>query len=217
MKTPREIYEAYQIMPALQLHQLRVAAVAQMICDHIEGPIDTRTVVLTTLFHDMGNIIKSKLDRFPEFLEPQGREYWEGVKAEYVKKYGDNQHAAGEAIAKEIGLPEQVVAAIPMIAFSNLEHCRDTNVYEEKIVEYADQRVGPYGILSMRERIDEAHARYPAHNPYEGIEDNRFEVLKKAAFEVEKQIFARCSIGPEDITDTSIVPIVDTLWDYSVL
>ena len=85
MRIPREVYSEYKIMPTLQLHQLRVAAVARLVCDHLTHPINTRDVILACLFHDMGNIIKSNLNHFPEFCEPEGTAYWEKVKAELDK------------------------------------------------------------------------------------------------------------------------------------
>src|ERR1700749_4363638 len=100
MRTPKKIYEEYKIMSNLQLHQLRVASVAKLICGHFNEPINTRAVLLACLFHDMGNILKSNLTTFPEFLEPQGREYWENVKADFVSRYGTNAHEGNVAISK---------------------------------------------------------------------------------------------------------------------
>jgi 5'-deoxynucleotidase YfbR-like HD superfamily hydrolase len=57
-------------MRNLQLHQLRVAAVGQIICESIPDFDETEEVVTTCLLHDMGNIIKFDLNYFPEFLEP---------------------------------------------------------------------------------------------------------------------------------------------------
>src|SRR3954452_25294278 len=99
MKKVSEIYSEYKIMPALQQHQLRVAAVAAMICDSLPGT-DKETVVIACLFHDMGNIIKSDLSYFPEFVQPEGLEYWEKVKQEYIQKYGSDENAATKEIAK---------------------------------------------------------------------------------------------------------------------
>ena len=41
-------------MPGLQLHQLRVAAVGKLICEHLKKPVRTKDVVVACLFHDMG-------------------------------------------------------------------------------------------------------------------------------------------------------------------
>jgi len=86
MKSPKEIYREYRLMPSLSLHQLRVAAVAKLICDSFKERIDTNNVVLACLYHDMGNIIKFDLNYFPEFTKPEGLEYWQKIKEDYIKK-----------------------------------------------------------------------------------------------------------------------------------
>ena len=59
----------------------------------------------------MGNIIKFDLDVFPQFWEPEGKDHWQQIKDEWIQKYGDDEHAAALAIAREIGLPENCVLA----------------------------------------------------------------------------------------------------------
>src|SRR5436305_1624080 len=109
-----EIYEKYKIMPNLQLHQLRVAAVAKKISDNLVTQVDKAAVVEACLLHDMGNIIKfnlSKSPQFPSFLEPEGLKYWQAVKDDYLQKYQtEDEHQATLAIAKEIGASAKVQA-----------------------------------------------------------------------------------------------------------
>ena len=101
MRTAGEIYAAYTIMPALQLHQLRVAAVGKMIADHFSGTLHSNDVILACLFHDTGNIIKFDLDNdvLSQLREPEGKEYWQRVKDEWIAKYGNDEHVASLAIA----------------------------------------------------------------------------------------------------------------------
>ena len=98
--TVQEAYDRYRITPALQLHQLRAAGVARILCEHHPGVKDTKSPVIACLFHDMGNIIKFDLDALPAFLEPQGLSYWQGVKDEYIAKYGTDEHIATYAICR---------------------------------------------------------------------------------------------------------------------
>lgn len=210
-----EIYDAYRIMPNLRDHQLRVASVAQLIAENASG-IDARTVVLAALFHDMGNILKFELSYFPEFVEREGRAYWEGVKEEYRSKYGADHHAASVAIAREIGLPERVVHIISGVTFTNLIDIRDSADMEQKVVDYADMRVGPHGVLSLQERLGEAHQRYLTTHPDEALRGAEYEGLATAAIDIEKQLFAICAIHPEDITGGSIGPLMERLAEYQV-
>ena len=215
MKTAQEIYTAYEIMPGLQLHQLRVASVAKLMCENLNKPINIHDVTLACLFHDMGNIIKSDLTRFPEFLEPQGFAYWERVRAKFIEKYGDNAHHGNVAIAKEIGLNPSVIELIDGISFSNIEWIVANASFEQKISEYADDRVGPFGILSVADRLADARARYiDSGKTYYTLEG--FEKLSKSVFVLEKQIFAETRIAPEDITDDAIAPLIEELRQYGV-
>jgi len=218
MKTLQEIYAEYNVMPSLQLHQLRVAAVAKIICDNLGKSLDERTVVLACLFHDMGNIIKADLVYFPEFVEPKGLEYWERIKAEFVAKYGTNHHAANVAIAREIGLPNASITLIDSISFSQLAEVVADDSYERKVMQYADIRVGPHGVLSLKERLLEGKERYRAtrtERPYYET-DKELEHLARAAEQLEQQVFAKARITPEGITDKAIESIIEELREYPI-
>ena len=60
-----QIYEKYKIIPFLVMHQLRVAAVAEMICDSLSMSIDKDNIVRACTLHDMFNIVKFKFYHFP--------------------------------------------------------------------------------------------------------------------------------------------------------
>ncbi len=210
MRSVQDIYAHYRIMPGLQMHQLRVAAVGSVVSEHIKKPVNAATVVLAGLFHDMGNIIKSDLGRFPQFLEPEGRPYWEEVKAEYVKTYGADEHVASMRIGEELQLSEAVLACIRDIGFSKVDRIAGDVPYELKIVEYADQRVSPLGVVSMEERIREGRERYEGRVGY--LPDPAvFEEKYAALRDIEAQLFESSSIRPEDITEEAVAPIVERL------
>ena len=228
MRTPRGIYAQYNIMPSLQLHQLRVAAVAQLICDKLSSEggsasggqkrVNSRDVILACLFHDMGNIIKFKLGALPELVEPEGVEYWEKKKAEYIQKYGNDEHTASEQIAKEIGLSEAVLVCIDSIKFSKAEEISLHGSFEQKICEYADSRVGPTGVLSLEERLADTRKRYLDQRPRSSIAgpQDRFEILMQAERDIEKQIFESATIEPTDITDAAVSPLIEKLREYPI-
>lgn len=216
MRTPRDVYEAYRIMPNLQEHQLRVAAVSKMICDTVRGTMDENAVILAALFHDMGNILKFDLTYFKEFTANEGVEYWRSVKADFAAKFGSDHHAASVAIARQLGLSPDVVRLISRVTFLNLREIRDEDAYEQKIVDYADLRVGPHGVVSMQERLAEARARYKKTHPETFVPSDEYAELDAAAVDIERQLFEKCTIRPEDINDTSIAPLMEELWKYPV-
>ncbi|HVU75878.1 MAG TPA: HD domain-containing protein, partial [Candidatus Paceibacterota bacterium] len=189
MRTVQDIYDAYRIMPALQLHQLRVAACAQQICDSLTADVAGETVVTACLFHDMANIIKSDLETFPDFLEPEGKAHWQIVKEEFIAKYGSDEHHAAIQICREVGIPEASITIIDHIGFSQMRETARLPL-EIQIGEYCDLRVGPHGVISMQARMDEATARYRGRYSDIPRAQEEYEVLVAAAYQIEQQIFA---------------------------
>lgn len=213
MKKILDIYREYRLMQNLQDHQLRVAAVASIICDSFDFPINKEKIIKVCLLHDMGNIIKFQLDYFPELNKPEGLEYWQNVQKEFITKYGPNEHNATMKIMRELGVPEELVELADQNHFSLLcEHASGSDMFL-KIMHYADMRVGPFGVLSYDERMEEARKRYAHRTAFQ--EENRLQLVA-CGKEVEKQIFEHCSIKPEYINDESITPIMESLRDFVI-
>ncbi len=217
MRNILEIYEHYKIMPNLALHQLRVASVISLICKNLNIKVDTEVAITSGLLHDMGNIIKFDLNYFPGFNEPQGLEYWQKVQNEYFEKYGRDEHEATQKILKELGVNQRVIDIDARMIFGNLCIDRDSNDLELKLLHYADMRVGPFGILSFDERMEDARKRYENKLDDEMTrEKNRREELLACGRDIERKIFENCSIKPEDITDESIAEILEELKDFVI-
>lgn len=214
MKTIADIYAEYKIMPTLQLHQLRVAAVAKIICNALGDSVDEEAVITTCLLHDMGNIIKFNLSRFPEFLEPEGLEYWQGVKDDFVQRYGNEEHIATYAIAQEIGISEKAYSYLREIGFSQLDRALKNPALEQKICSYADMRVGPHGVISTRERIADGLKRYAGTS--HTIASGRAPFLAECLQKIEETIFEGIARKPTDITDKEVVSLISVLQNRTV-
>jgi hypothetical protein len=165
----------------------------------------------------MGNIIKFNLTYFPEFNEPLGLEYWQNVQKEFVEKYGLDEHEATQKILKELGISERVIEIDGKMTFGNLCIDKEGNDWELKLLHYADMRVGPFGVLSYEDRMEDARKRY-ANVPEDEMtrEKDRRELLLACGKDIESQIFAHCKIRPEDINDKSIAPILEELKGYMI-
>lgn len=203
-------------MPNLRQHQLRVAATAKIICDSLSvagdqtKTLDIDKVVEACLFHDMGNIIKFHLDYFPEFLEPEGLGYWEKVKSDFIKKYGNDEHVATEIICREIGLSESQLGWVNSIGFTRSIDALRSGELARMICCYADQRVGPHGILSLKERQDDGRKRY-MNRKDKTISEKVFESYVTTLNEIEREIFKHSSLKPEDITHEKVEIVVARL------
>ncbi|MSR78974.1 MAG: HD domain-containing protein [Candidatus Taylorbacteria bacterium] len=210
MKELVEIYIERDIVPDLQIHQLRVASVAKIICDDFKINVDTDRIVKACLFHDMGNIIKFNMSAFPLSFEPLGVERWKKIKEKYIEKYGNDEHHANLMIAKEIGLDEKTVDIIDHIGFNRLNIVNNSGVYEYMIASYSDSRVVPTGVSSIAGRLEEGRVRYAEKIRYTDPEVHRG--LVEALNSLEKLIFSECNIKPDDINDNSIRETIDSLW-----
>ena len=213
MRTITDIYNEYRIPPALQLHQFRVTGVALQIIGSIDVAVDADSIIVACLLHDMGNIIKFNLDYFPEFLEPEGLEYWQNVQNEYIEKYGRDEHQATLAIARELGMSEEVVANIDAVGFPNWCIASEHEDWNRKICVYADIRVAPKSVVSLEERLEDGMKRYGGKYPE--LETKRFE-LYDCIRDIESQIFSHMTITPSDITDASIASRIEALKNFEI-
>lgn len=205
-----EIYERYKIMPSLADHQLRVASIADLISSYFPEILDKRSLVLACLFHDMGNIIKSDLRKFPDFLQPKGFDYWQKIKDDFVKKYGDDVHLATIKIAKELNLPFNTQKIIQDFGFGHIKEIHERGSLEQKVASYSDMRVGPLGVVTLKDRLKDLEERY-GKVIIEKYSKEDFKTVSKALFELEKEIFSKMSIKPENINDSSISDIKNAL------
>lgn len=214
MKKITEIYKEYNIMPNLQMHQLRVAAVAKYVCENLNLEVDKNSIITACLLHDMGNIIKFKLEQFPEFLKPEGLDYWNNIKYNFILKYGNNEHVASREIAKELGVSSKVLDLIDCIDSHNVEIIKMDEDFNKKICLYADNRVTPIGISSVEERSLEAKERYVNH-PHSFSEEKRIFYVKNVV-DIENQIMKHCFVKKDEINDKILEENIKKLLDFSI-
>jgi hypothetical protein len=201
--TIQQVYDHYHLMKNLQIHQYRVAGVAQMICDHFSPSLERENILLACLLHDMGNIIKFDLGFFPDTVQPEGLEYWQKVQQEYIDKYGTNEHLATLAICRELGVSERVIELISSISFTNGKENFESPDLSRKICDYADTRVTPFGVVSLEDRLADLEKRYAPKYPSEEQRLER-EVFRGFIRKIEEQVFAQCSLQPDDITESEV-------------
>lgn len=206
MKTIAEIYSDYKILPNLQLHQLRVAGVAKIICDVINaaapGKVDSDSVITTCLLHDMGNIIKINLDRYAFSFEPEDEGYWQNVKKDFIEKYGPEEHIATRKICKELGVSDEVLRLLDQIGFSNLDKALENPSLEQKICSYSDMRVGLHGVISIDQRVEDGIKRYQGTS--HTIASGRAPFLAECLRRIEGVIFEGLNLLPSDIDDAAV-------------
>ena len=147
-----KIYNQYHLPENLQMHMLRVAACTNLILDNWTGkPIDRKAVTRVSLLHDMGNMVK-----IPE--EGQDREFIV-IRRKYFKEYGTNDHEINMLIGKNLGLNKKELEILNGKRSRKNEQTAKSDNYEIKICAYCDQRVAPDGVVSLKERLEDAKIR----------------------------------------------------------
>lgn len=220
--TISEIYRNYKLMPSLQLHQFRVAAVANYLARKAGLQSDLPAITTAALLHDMGNIIKFDLSLFPEFLEPEGLKYWQKVKDDFIDKYGKDENNAKKMIALEIGIKHREMELLESIGFTKTLINSQQVDLAKKIVCYADHRVAPTGVISFVERIRGGHKRFQVNRNIPAAQiteyDRVFTEQAAALSLLETQIFTAIGnkLKPEDITDETITPIITELKSFEI-
>jgi len=228
-----DIYKKYQIMPQLQEHQFRVAAVAMLISGDInrgitpdiqqsrtDAEVNIDDVVKACLLHDMGNIIKFDLvvtDRLhPNRFSKDDLAYWQKVKNDYIAKYGNDEHHASIEISREIGVNERIIGLIDCIGFQNGKSNAESSDFGKKICAYSDMRVGPKGIISLEERFTDLRKRYDAKHKLMGGNENLRLEFEEGLRQIEKQIFQKYKIKPEEITEKEIKEKLEELKGFEI-
>ena len=218
MRKITEIYEEHQVTPHLALHQLQVAAVASLICRNSTFSVDVDSIVCAALLHDMGNVIKFDLKQTKEVFGFSDEEIEKiaKIKKEFIGKYGEDEHVVNAQIALGISGSDKIVRLIKSNSFGLLCTTKEGDDNDLKVLKYADMRVGPKGVVSYEDRMEEAGKRYANHDKIQGYQESERQKLVGCGKDIEEWIFSRCSIKREDITEESVAPIVELLKNWEM-
>lgn len=182
-----EIYNKYHLPENLQMHMLRVAACSKMIIDNWNGPkIDKEAIIKVSLLHDVGNIVK-----IPEnFSQDEG---FRKIRKKYFDKYGTNDHEINLEIGRKEGLNKKELEILDGKRSRKNEETLKSNSYERKISAYCDQRVSPNGVVSIKERLEDAKIRYKDKPLSVWSNKEKADYMIECSLEIEKQIMGYCN------------------------
>ena len=205
-----EIYNKYHLPENLQMHMLRVAACSSLIINNWNGPdIDKQAIIRVCLLHDMGNMVKIQENESKdiEFLK---------TRRKYYDKYGTDDHKINLEIGKNEGLTEKELTILDGKRSRKNEETLKSNSYERKICAYCDQRVAPDGVVSIKERLEDAKVRYKNKPLSVWSNEEKANHLIDCSLGIEKQIMEHCTLNPEDINDESVKEYIEKLKEYDI-
>ena len=221
----KKIYSDYKIPLNIQLHMLRTACVAEQIMDCTNEKVDREAVISVMLIHDTGNIAKMSFNK--EYLpmlvgkeKGQIEELKERQK-EFIKKYGEDDLEINIRIGKEIGIGKRELFLMNNKSLKSVCATAAGNDLELMLCSYADFRVGPFGVISIEERLEDARNRYLRMGKilYRDVKinDEIFSKWVNCSISLEQKIFEKTSILPTDINDESIKKYMDKYKAYDLL
>ncbi|MCS6893143.1 MAG: hypothetical protein NZO16_01015 [Deltaproteobacteria bacterium] len=198
-----DIYSKYNIPDFLIDHMLKVTAVSRVICDSIViSRIDSNLVSRVLLLHDIGNLVKIDLRRIESIVLNENLfDYWIRVKNEFIEKYGSDDHVASAKIAGELGLPQYEISLLSFDYFFEIDSVLKSQDWHLKICAYSDQRVAPFGVTTLRQRLEDVKDRYCQIPKYKNFD---YDNLICLAEELESQIQSVCRIDLQSIDENSI-------------
>lgn len=167
----QQVYSQFNIPPGLQHHMLTVAAVGKYVIDHWQGEkIDQDSIITTLLVHDLGNLVKFNLGEGAKVIEPAlFTDEWREIQQQLITKYGTSSHEATLQMLAELKLPAKVQQLAFKMDAGNVCNILNEPI-EQQICEYADLRVVPGGIVSLKARLNDLKRRYSG---YEGWSDEQ--------------------------------------------
>lgn len=189
---------------------LRVAACSNLIIDNWNGTeINKESIIRVCLLHDMGNMVKIPEDfsKDEEFLK---------IRKKYFDKYGTNDHEINLEIGKLEGLTEKEIIILDGKRSRKNEETLKSDSYERKICAYCDQRVAPDGVVSIKDRLEDAKIRYKNKPLSVWSNEEKANHLIECSLGIEKQIMKYCKLKPEDINDVSIKEYIEELKTYDI-
>jgi hypothetical protein len=211
----KQIYQRFEILPQLQQHMVRVAAVARLACTQMSVKVSENEIITACLLHDLGNLAKFDLSVFPQALEPEGLEVWQERQQQLWDAYGRSPHTATQAMLAELPVSERVRQLVASIGFDNVPRQFNEAEAPHMICEYGDDRVAPGGVVSLEERLADFEKRYGAKYSSPADVQKRAEVFE-ATREMEQYMVKEWGLRPGEITDSSIEPVMEKLWEWEI-
>jgi len=202
----QSLYAQYQVPTNLQQHMLRVAAVAQIIVSAWHGPpIHPTAIIQTCLFHDIAKPVTFDMAKQRQFLSTDEEiEAVASLKAWLIKTYGENEHQAAKKIFSEMQLSPRSLTLVDHLEWSYIPRLLAEKDIESLIPIYADMRVGPQGILSLEDRLNDLVSRATVDNP---------EQLRDSGLQLEKLLQTYTHVSLLEINNDQVKRVIrDQLW-----
>jgi hypothetical protein len=161
-------YEKYMTPKNLQEHMLRVASLSKIIVDNWIGPtIDKLAIIKACAMHDIAKPVAfntSKAAQAKFGVTPEDALNMKKLQNFIKDKFGSDEHKAAIEMCKDMNLGEKAIKLLEDIEWKYTARLLSENNLESLIPVYCDMRIGPRGLLSLTERINNLGQRTIGHD-----------------------------------------------------
>lgn len=214
--TTQQIFDHFNIPLGLQQHMYTVAGIGKYITDNWLGEkINQQAIVTALLIHDLGNLVKFDLSPGAKVYDPTlATDQWRKNQQMMIEQYSSDAHQATLIMAKEIVTDPLVLKLVASMDATNLAKTFNQS-WEEKICEYADLRVTPFGITSLENRLNDIHQRYKQHS--QAWSDEQLLTQNKSfGQKIEQQLQTNTKVDIITIPAEKIATYLVELPDYQI-
>jgi hypothetical protein len=153
--TIAEIYEKYSTPINLREHMLRVAALSKIILENWTGAhINSKTVIVACALHDIAKPVNFDIKQQMEYgVSDADINDLESLQKLIKTKYGTDEHKASVDMCRDVGVDIESLEILENIEWNLVPGLVSREFWGALVGIYCDMRVGPFGILSLNERI----------------------------------------------------------------
>jgi len=204
-----DIIKKYHVPPNIVKHSLAVAKLAVFLAEKLKEKdmaVDVELVERACLLHDIARICEVKESDYNNIgmtVTEQEKTVWDKLKTEY--RAAHHEDTAYELLKEQYPVLALTIKKHRYVSVLDENDRPDT--WEEKIVYYADKRVMHERIVSLKERLDDAHQRNaPPPSAGRGKGQNKIDTDKvdRLIFELEEEIFTAIGLDPAEVTEEFI-------------
>ncbi len=205
-KECQAIIEEHHVPPHIVKHSLAAAKLAVFLAQKLKEKgvaIDVNLVDRACLLHDIARICDFKELDFSRFEQPvtaEDKAKWRQLRAKY--KETPHEYAAYDILKEQYPALALTIKKHRYIAV--LDEEEKPNTWEEKLVYYADKRIMHDNIVSLEERLTEAHKRNVFFYDTEAQSKIITAKVDPLIYSLEKEIFDEIGLKPLEVTDEFI-------------
>jgi uncharacterized protein len=201
-----DIIKKYHVPPNIVKHSLATAKLAVFLAKKLKEKdiaVDVELVERACLLHDVARICEVKESDYNNIgmtVTEQEKTAWDKLKTEY--KAAGHEDTAYELLKEQYPVLALTIKKHRYVSLLDENDRPDT--WEEKIVYYADKRVMHDKIVTLKERLDDAHQRNAQLRQMKGQNNIDTDKVDRLIFELEEEIFTAIGLDPAEVTEEFI-------------